>query len=378
MLLRVGASKFGGSPYLYRMIPTTAFKDLLVVELASVLAGPAVGQFFAELGARVIKIENKSTGGDVTRSWKLPEEDPQQAYSAYYHSVNWHKETMLLDLTNHSDRDQVWQLIEQADVVICNFKAGSDRKLGFDYERLKAINPRLIYAAVSAYGPEDPRPGFDAMIQAEAGWIYMNGQPDTPPVKMPVALMDILAAHQLKQGVLVALLQRAQTGRGCRVDVSLFDTAVASLANQASNWLNVGKLPERTGSQHPNIAPYGDIFYTKDGHPVILGTGTQRQFAALCDILELTNLKEDTRFISNPLRLKHRHALNAMLEKGFASMEWAELREKSQLHKVTLAPVNSLKEVFAEPAAQDLILEETKDDGSQSKRVRTVVFHLRE
>ena len=358
------------------MIPNDIFKDLLVVELASVLAGPAVGQFFAELGARVIKVENRKTGGDVTRSWKLPAENPDQAYSAYYHSINWNKETHLLDLRDASDREQVLSWVKKADLVVANFKAGSDKKLGFDYECLKTLNPRLIYASISAYGADDPRPGFDAMIQAETGWIHMNGDPAGPPVKMPVALMDILAAHQLKQGVLVALLQREKTGKGSRVDVSLFDTGVASLANQASNWLNVGKLPERTGSQHPNIAPYGDIFYTRDQHPIILGTGTQRQFEALCDILDLPALKQDSRFATNPRRLANRTLLNQHLELGFAQLDWATLQDRSHTHGVTLAPVNNLEAVFNLPSAQDLILEEQKDDQSHSKRVRTVVFRL--
>ncbi|MEM1219457.1 MAG: CaiB/BaiF CoA-transferase family protein [Bacteroidota bacterium] len=358
------------------MIPSHIFKDLLVVELASVLAGPAVGQFFAELGARVIKVENKKTGGDVTRSWKLPTENPNQAYSAYYHSINWNKETHLLDLRSESDRAQVLNWIQKADLVVANFKAGSDKKLGFDYEHLKVQNPRLIYASISAYGPDDPRPGFDAMIQAETGWIYMNGDPEGPPVKMPVALMDILAAHQLKQGVLVALLQREKTGKGSRVDVSLFDTGVASLANQASNWLNVGQLPERTGSQHPNIAPYGDIFYTRDQYPIILGTGTQRQFEALCDILDLPSLKQDSRYATNPRRLVNRVLLNQQLETAFSQLDWETLKDRSTAQGVTLAPVNNLEAVFKLPAAQKLILEEQKDDQSHSKRVRTVVFRL--
>ena len=275
------------------------FKDLLVVELASVLAGPAVGMFFAELGARVIKIENKRTKGDVTRSWKLPQEDKEDPLSAYYHSINWNKETFLLDLSNSEEHQQALAWVEKADVLIANFKAGSAIKMGMDYTSLKKRNPSLIYASISAYGEDDTRPGFDAMIQAETGWIFMNGEKEGNPVKMPVALMDILAAHQLKEGVLLALLQRERTGEGANVQVSLFDTGVASLANQASNWLNLGVLPKRKGSQHPNIAPYGDIFYTQDEQAIILGTGTQKQFEGLCKILNLEKLTNDQRFETN-------------------------------------------------------------------------------
>ena len=352
------------------------FKDLLVIELSSVLAGPAVGMFFAELGAKVIKIENKRTKGDVTRSWKLPQEDKNNPYSAYYHSVNWNKEALLLDLFNTEDRQVTLDWIKKADIVITNFKAGSDKKVGMDYESLRQLNPRLIYAAVSAYGEENPAPGFDAMIQAETGWIYMNGEKAGNPVKMPVALMDILTAHQLKEGILVALLQRQQTGKGSKVSVSLFDTGVASLANQAANWLNVGVLPQRKGSQHPNIAPYGDIFYTKDKKALILGTGTQRQFERLCDCLDISQLKTDPRFLTNPLRLEHRPALNALLEKAFQAIAFDTLWQHCQQHQVTIAPVNDLKTVFELPAAKALILEETLPDGTVSKRVKTVVFKI--
>lgn len=352
------------------------FQNLLVIELSSVLAGPAVGMFFAELGAKVIKIENKQTGGDVTRSWKLSEEDRSSPFSAYYYSVNWNKEVYLLDLNDSKDQQEVRDMLAKADIVIANFKVGSETKIGMDYESLKSINPRLIYASITAYGEQNPAPGFDAMIQAETGWIYMNGEKNGQPVKMPVALMDILSAHQLKEGILVALLQREKTGLGCKVSVSLFDTGVASLANQASNWLNVGALPQRMGSEHPNIAPYGDIFYTQDNKPVILGTGTQKQFENLCDCLFLSELKDDVRFSANPLRVANRPALNTYLEQAFSQISLNKLLEVCRQASVTIAPVNNLQEVFEIPAAKALILEEKAPDGSTSKRVKTTIFKI--
>ncbi|MEO0895567.1 MAG: CaiB/BaiF CoA-transferase family protein [Bacteroidota bacterium] len=352
------------------------FKDLLVIELASVLAGPAVGMFFAELGARVIKIENQKTGGDVTRSWKLPVESKESSLSAYYHSVNWGKESLMRDLTDPVHKAEILQLISQADIVLTNFKAGSDKKLGFDYESLTALNPALIYGMVVAYEEGSPKPGFDAMIQAETGWIFMNGEAAGNPVKMPVALMDVLSGHQLKQGILLALLERQQTGKGKKVSVSLFDTGVASLANQASNWLNLGILPKRKGSQHPNIAPYGDIFYTSDQMAIILGTGTQRQFEALCDCLNLAELKTDPRFLNNTLRLANRPALNHYLEKAFSLIDYSALNKEANKRAITLAPINSLKEVFDDPLAKELILTQEEEDGSLSKRVKTVIFKI--
>lgn len=353
------------------------FKDLLIVELAGVLAGPAVGMFFAELGARVIKIENKSTGGDVTRKWKLPQEDPADEYSAYYHSINWGKEKMILDLNDSEDYEQVLSLIKKADVVISNYKIDSAGKLKMDYDSLKIHNPKLIYGSISAYGDDNPAPGFDAMLQAETGWIFMTGEKNGAPVKMPVALVDVLTGHQLKQGILVALLKRQSTGQGSFVSVSLFDASVASLANQASNWLNVNVLPQRKGSQHPNIAPYGDIFYTKDKKGLLLGTGTQKQYEGLCDCLRLEELKTDKRFLTNTLRLTNRAALNAYLEKAFAERQYDELKKECDRKKVTIAPINNMEEVFKTPAAQELILTEAFPSGKIAKCVRTTVFKIK-
>ena len=352
------------------------FKDLLVVELASVLAGPSVGMFFAELGARVVKIENKKTGGDVTRSWKLPVEDAEDEYSAYYHSINWGKEKRLLDISLEGDRAQVLSLIKQADIIISNFKSDSAIKLKMDYASLKTLNPSLIYGSITAYGDNNPAPGFDVMIQAETGWIYMTGEQEGNPVKLPVALVDVLAAHQLKEGLLIALLNRQSTGKGSHVSVSLFDASIAALANQASNWLNVNVLPQRMGSQHPNIAPYGDIFYTKDDIGIILGTGTQKQYEGLCDCLQLSHLKTDERFLTNSLRLSNRSVLVKHLAKAIKEKNYADLKAVCDLTKVTIAPINDMEAVFKMPDAQKLVLTETLENGKEVKSVRTAIFKI--
>lgn len=353
------------------------FQNLRVIELASVLAGPAVGMFFAELGAEVLKIENKRTGGDTTRHWKLPEENPNDPASAYFHSVNWGKRSVFLDLTEPADRQQLNEWLQSADLVISNYKKGGAERLGLDFEALAQTNPRLIVASITAYGDDDLRPGFDVAIQAETGWMHMNGEPGGPPVKMPVALMDLLAAHQLKEGILTALLQRERTGQGCEVTVSLFDTGVASLANQAANWLNVGHLPQRIGSRHPNIAPYGEVFYSKDGKPLIVSTGTEQQFQALCELLEVPQLADDGRFNTNTLRLEHRDALAEKLWAAFRRFPSEMILEKCHAVQVPVAPIRNLQEVFELPAARDLVLEEKMEDGSVSQRVRTVVFNLK-
>lgn len=352
------------------------FEDLKVIELASVLAGPAVGMFFAELGAQVTKIENKTTGGDVTRSWRLPTEAQDTEVSAYYCSVNWHKKTMLLDLKNAEDRAQTLELIREADVLISNFKMPSAKKMGLDYEACKALNSRLIYAQLTSFGSTENRPAFDVVLQAEAGFLYMCGEPGRDPVKMPVALIDLLAAHQLKEGILLALLRRERSGQGALVTTSLLEAAIASLANQATNWLMAGHLPQPMGTMHPNIAPYGDVFYTKDDKPVVLAVGTERQFRALCAIVGLPELIADNRFKTNHLRVGNRQELKDLLRPQFSGFTRSDLMKALQEKGVPAGSIRNMEEVFELEQAQAMILREGSPEGGESQRVKTVAFQI--
>ena len=351
------------------------FKDLIIVELASVLAGPAVGLFFAELGAKVIKIENKKTNGDVTRSWKLASEDKDSSTSAYYQSINWNKESKFLDLADPQDYNEAIQYIKDADIVISNFKQGSAETLKLDFETLKKINNKLIYAEVSSYGESDPRPGFDVVMQAETGWISMTGTNDNEIAKLPVALIDLLTAHQLKEGILIALLQREQLGRAQKVSASLYDSSIASLANQASNYLNANQIPKRIGTTHPNIAPYGDIVYTKDGKAVILSVGTQEQFVGLTKSLNAIELSENKLYLNNKLRVFNRDTLVKELNNLFASFSFESITSSLKEHKVPFSPIKNLAEVFEDPNAQKLMYSNI-EDGKEVKRVKSVVFKL--
>ncbi len=352
------------------------FNGLTVVELASVLAGPAVGQFFAELGARVIKIENKSTGGDVTRRWKAPTEEPTTADSAYYHSVNWGKESHLLDLHDSVDKEQVLHWIEQADIVISNYRPASANRLGMDYAQLRQRNPTLIYAEITGYGSDDPRPAFDVVLQAESGFLLMTGEPGRPPVKMPVALIDLLAAHQLKQACLLALLRRQQTQHGAYLRVSLYDAAVSSLANQATNWLIAGYEPQRMGTQHPNIAPYGDLFTAADGKSLVLAVGSEGQFAALCQVLSLPQLVTDDRFASNQQRVLHRDTLNRILATAIGNHDREELLQALSVHQVPAGALRTIPEVFEDKKTHRLLLQQKDEAGRVVESVKTVVFEV--
>ncbi|MFL5763279.1 MAG: CaiB/BaiF CoA transferase family protein [Bacteroidia bacterium] len=353
----------------------TVFKDLKVVELANVLAGPAVGMFFAELGAKVIKIENKKQGGDVTRTWKLPTEDPGSKISAYYSSVNWNKETIFLDLTENAGKQAVYELIKTADIVITNYKKGDDKKLGMDHETLKSINPALIYGHISGFG-DSGRTAFDLVLQAETGFMFMNGNKESGPLKMPVALIDILAAHQLKEGILIAMIQRMKTGKGAKVSVSLYDAAVASLANQASNWLIANHDPQPSGSLHPNIAPYGELFETSDNALIVLAVGNDKQFANLCEIVGQKDLLTDERFQNNTSRVKNRKALFHILEAAFRKRKSEELMEQLIRFDVPAGKICSVKEVLSNEHASRLILRQEESQSIDSLRVRTAIFTI--
>ena len=264
-----------------------SFQSLRVVELGSVLAVPAVGMFFAELGATVIKIENATTQGDVTRSWKLPSEDPTSPASAYFYSVNYGKQHLMLDLNTSEHQAQVWDLVRTADIVLSNFKMSSAERIGMDYPTLRALKPDLIYAQLHGFDETDDTPALDMVLQAETGFLYMTGELGGPPVKMPVALIDLLAAHQLKEGILMALLARQTQGKGALVSTSLYKAALASLANQATNWLMAGVVPQRIGTAHPNIMPYGDVYTTHDNKEVVLACASDKHWQSLCRALGL-------------------------------------------------------------------------------------------
>lgn len=330
--------------------------NLKVLELASVLAGPSVGQFFAELGAEVIKVENLKTGGDVTRTWKSAGEETDDR-SAYFCSVNWGKKSIAVDLSTDEGKSVVQNLAAKSDVIIASYKPGDAEKLGVAYQQLCVINKKIIYGQITGYGPKNDRVGYDAVLQAEAGFMDLNGEKDGPPTKMPVALIDVLAAHQLKEGLLLALLNRERTGEGCLVEVSLIETALSSLVNQASNWLVGKKLPTRQGSLHPNISPYGETFETGDGKMILLAIGSDRQFFDLCSVLGIEVGLLDKKFLTNQGRVEHRKELGEMLKPLFKVLESGDLMEKINFNKIPAGVVQNVSEAVAMPEALAILME---------------------
>ncbi|SMG27234.1 Crotonobetainyl-CoA:carnitine CoA-transferase CaiB [Marivirga sericea] len=297
------------------------FNNLRVIELANVLAGPSVGQFFAELGAEVIKIENPHTKGDVTRSWKLQKETTSNSISAYFASANSGKKSIALDISQEEDLSILYKLIAKSNIIIASYKAGDAEKLKVDYKSVKAINPNIIYGQITGYGDEDERVGYDAIIQAESGFMSMNGEPEGNSIKMPVALIDILAAHHLKEAILLAYINLLKTDQGSKVSVSLFESAIASLANQATNYLVAGHNPGKMGAEHPNIAPYGTILKTADEKEILIAVGINSQFRKLCELLHIPELYKDARFNTNSVRVENRKILNQMLKEKAKSFQ---------------------------------------------------------
>ncbi|TGE27912.1 CaiB/BaiF CoA transferase family protein [Hymenobacter metallicola] len=330
------------------------FADLTILELASVLAGPQVGQFFAELGARVLKVE--APAGDVTRTWKTRAEAPDTDVSAYFSCANWGKHSIVLDLTTPPGRQQVQQLAAQADIVLASYKPGDAEKLGVDYATLRQGNPQLIYAHLTGYGPRTARAGYDAVLQAEAGFMYLNALPGQAPQKMPVAMIDLLAAHQLKQGLLTALYHRARRGEGALLQVSLLDSALASLANQAATWLVTGRDPQPLGSGHPSIVPYGTVYKAGNGRSLVLAVGADRQFRHLCQALARPEWAQEARFQTNEARVTHRAALESLLQARIAEVDGDELLSALEQLGVPAGAVRTVGEALAAESGQPMLL----------------------
>ncbi|MGB0933090.1 MAG: CaiB/BaiF CoA transferase family protein [Lishizhenia sp.] len=347
-------------------------KNLKVIDLSTVLAGPSVGMFFAELGACVTKVEHP-THKDVTRTWKLSTENKKSDVSAYFSSVNYAKEYISLNLSNATDKKEFLSLISTADILLMNFKKGDQEKFNITDNVLQRINPRLIIGKINGFGTDSDRVAYDLILQAESGFMSMNGDAVSPPTKMPVALIDVLAAHQLKEGILTALLNRTINNLGEIVTVSLYESAVSSLVNQASNYLMEDFIPQRIGSLHPNIAPYGEIFETKDKKLITFAIGSQKQFEKLAAILELTHLISDSRFITNQSRIANRSELKQLLEEKISTLESENLLNVCHSKYIPAGEIKNLHDVFQTSLAQQLIREEIIE-GKHTKRVSSIAF----
>lgn len=356
------------------MTEETPLSGLKVLELASVLAGPSVGMFFAELGATVIKVENVTTQGDVTRNWKLPKEPADSDISGYFSSVNWGKSSFAVDLCQPEGLDLIYQLTALCDIVLVSYKPGDAEKLKVDYPTLKKFNERIIYSHLTGYGLKNSRAGFDAIIQAESGFTFMNGEPDGPPTKMPVALMDILAAHHLKEAILLALLFRERNGKGQYIEASLFKAGLSSLANQATNWLVGQSIPQRMGSDHPNIVPYGTIYNTADGKGIVIAAGTDKQYRELIKALGRPELAEDPRYARNQDRVINKAEINGIIQEQVGKYKREEILSILEEKRIPAGGVFNMKEVFEVPESEEMLLQGNYETGRKISGVRAIAF----
>jgi crotonobetainyl-CoA:carnitine CoA-transferase CaiB-like acyl-CoA transferase len=304
---------------------TGALSHLRVLDLSRILAGPWATQMLGDLGADIIKVERPGTGDD-TRGWGPPFVDAMTgdaasdaaARSAYFSSVNRNKRSLAIDITSPEGAAILRELIPHCDIVVENFKVGGLAKYGLDYDSLTAINPRLVYCSITGFGqhgPDSGRAGYDFMIQGMGGLMSVTGEPDGMPMKVGVALVDVLTGTNAAAAILAAVMHAGRTGTGQHIDMSLFDVSVASLANQALNYLVSDKVPGRLGNAHPNIVPY-QAFATTDGH-VILAVGNDSQFRKFCDVAGLDGLADDPDYATNKARVMNRTALLPHIEAAF-------------------------------------------------------------
>ncbi|MBU1282602.1 MAG: CoA transferase [Gammaproteobacteria bacterium] len=334
-----------------------ALSHIRVLDLSRVLAGPWAGQILADLGADVIKVERPGVGDD-TCHWGSPflkdASGRDTSEAAYYLSANRNKQSITLDFTCAEGQRLVRELAVASDVLIENFKVGGLAAYGLDYASLKALNPRLIYCSITGFGQNGPyakRAGYDFMIQGLGGLMSLTGRAEgedgAGPVKVGVALTDILTGLYATSAILAALASREQTCEGQHIDMALLDVQVACLANQAMNYLTTGNAPRRLGNAHPNIVPYQD-FPTADGD-FILTVGNDNQFRRFCMVAGHPEWADDPRFCSNQMRVAHRAELIPLIRQVTVfktTVEWVSLLEQAG---VPCGPINDLAQVFSDP-----------------------------
>jgi crotonobetainyl-CoA:carnitine CoA-transferase CaiB-like acyl-CoA transferase len=350
---------------------------LRVLDLSRVLAGPLCTMMLGDLGADVVKVERPGTGDD-TRQWGPPwAEGPEGAESAYYLSVNRNKRSVAADLKTEEGRALVRRLAVDADVLVENFAPGTLEGWGLGYEELSRENPGLVVCSITGYGGDGPqagRPGYDFAVQARAGWISITGEPHGAPMKVGVALVDVLTGQNAAVAILAALRERDRSGRGQRVEVALFDSALAGLVNVAQGALATGREPRRWGNAHATIVPY-QTFGAAD-RPFALAVGNDGQWRRLCDLLGAGGLAADPRFATNPGRVEHREALVPLLAERFRARPAAEWLALLEGGGVPCAPVQTVGEALADPvlAARGGLWEM---EGPTFGRVATVPSPLR-
>jgi crotonobetainyl-CoA:carnitine CoA-transferase CaiB-like acyl-CoA transferase len=333
----------------------SSLDGVMVLDLSRVLAGPYCAMMLADMGADVLKIEEPE-GGDESRTWP-----PFAAGEASgYLSMNRNKRNLTLNLKTPEAQEILKKLVAQADVLIENFRTGTMESFGLGYDVLRTINPRLIYCGVSVFGRSGPykdKAGYEALMQAFSGVMSITGEPDGPPLRCGISLMDLGTGMMAAYGVMNALFHRERTGSGQKVEVSLFETALSLMSYHAVGYLLNGHVPQRQGSGHPMIVPY-QVFPTQDGEIFIVGSN-QRLWTRLCQALCRDDLLQDPRFHSNAERVAHREVLVPLLQVETRKYRTAALHEMLDKADIPCAPVNTLDKVLTDPQtlAREMIVD---------------------
>jgi formyl-CoA transferase len=339
-----------------------------ILDLTRVLAGPYCTMMLGDMGADVIKVEAPGRGDD-TRQWGPP--FTESGMSAYFISANRNKRSITLNLKSEEGMKILKALVKISDVVVDNFRVGTLEKMGLSYDEMKALKPDIIYCTITGFGYSGPyaqKAGYDFIVQALSGLMSLTGPEDGRPQRVGVAIADLLTGIYACNAITAALFSRQQTGKGQRIDSSLFDSQVSTLSYVASNYLNSGVPPKRLGNAHPNIVPYQD-FEASDG-PVAFAAGNDLQWGNFCKAAGKAEWVEDERFATNPKRVENRAILIPMLDGLFAErnvQEWLTLCDEIG---VPAAPINTIDQVFddAQTLERDLIFE-TEIDGGEAVRM---------
>lgn len=326
---------------------------IVVADFTRILAGPLCTMVLADLGAEVIKIE-RPAGGDDTRTWGPPFVGDD---AAYFLSINRNKKSITLDLSDSEDLKTARQIIERSDVLVENFRSGVMAKFGLGYDDLKHENPDLVYCSMTAFLHEDQRnqPGYDLLMQASSGFMSITGEAGGEPMKMGVAILDVVAGLYGAIAILSAIRDRATGGSGRHVEVGLFEASVASLVNQAANYLAGNEVPVAAGNAHPNIVPY-QAFAAKDGR-FVLAAANDKLFRAACRAMECDHLLDDPRFSSNAARVENREQLIAEMDSVFRSRNVSDWVEVFLRAGVPAAPVRRIDQVFGSPEGASMLVE---------------------
>ncbi len=338
-----------------------------VLDLTRVLAGPYCTMVLGGLGAGVLKVEEPAKGGD-TRQWGPP--FVRNGLSAYFISANRNKRSLTLDLRLAEGQQVLRELIAQSDVLIENFKTGTLERMGFGWEELQKLKPDLVYCTITGFGytgPYSPRPGYDFITQALGGLMSITGSENGEPVRVGVAIVDLLAGQNACNAIIAALFARERQKTGQRIDISLLDSELATLTYVASNYLITGKSPKRYGNAHPNIVPY-QSFKAKDGY-FAFAAGNDLQWNRFLSQIGRQDLATDERFNTNPKRVANRVELIALLDELFATRSVAEWLAVCEAATVPAAPINTIEQVMTDPQvlAREMIVESTMSDGEAIK-----------